>query len=111
MLKELLPNLQRLGIVSNPANPATTIAARGVLQVAPTVGIRIVTVELRSNDISQALSELRDARPDAALVLADPVLLDHAKDIVEFISAQRLITMYAYRDFVWRPAVLRNELS
>jgi putative tryptophan/tyrosine transport system substrate-binding protein len=100
ILKELLPNLQRLGIVSNPTNPATAIAARAVQQAARTVGLTIATIELRSNEVDQALIELRDARADAALVLADPVLLEHAKDIVAFISAQRLITMYAYRDFV-----------
>jgi ABC-type uncharacterized transport system substrate-binding protein len=100
ILKELLPNLQRLGIVFNPTNPATAIAARAVQQAARTVGLTIAAIELRSNEVDQALIELRDARPDAALVLADPVLLEHAKDIVAFISAQRLITMYAYRDFV-----------
>jgi len=100
VLKELLPNLQRLGILSNPTNPATAIGARAVQQAARTVGLTIAMVELRRNELDQALVKLRDARPDAALVLADPVLLDHAKDIVAFISAQRLITMYAYRDFV-----------
>jgi putative ABC transport system substrate-binding protein len=55
---------------------------------------------LRGNDVDNALVELGNARPDAVLVLADPVLLDHAKDIVAFMSAQRLVAMYAYRDFV-----------
>jgi putative ABC transport system substrate-binding protein len=100
VLKELVPDLQRLGVLSNPANPATAIAARGVQQVAQSLGLTVATVEVRGNEVEQALVELRDARPDAALVLADPVLLDRARNIVEFISAQRLIAMYAYREFV-----------
>jgi len=100
VLKELIPNLQRLGVLSNPANPATAIAARAVQQAAQSLGLTVATVEVRGNEVDQALVELRDARPEAALVLADPVLLDHARDIVEFISAQRLVAMYAYRDFV-----------
>ena len=98
ILKELVPNLHRLGIVSNPTNPA--IGMRAVQQAAQTSGLTIATVEVRGSQVDQALVELRDARPDAALVLADPVLLAHARDIVAFISAQRLITMYAYREFV-----------
>jgi len=101
VLKELLPNLHRLGIVSNPTNPATAIAARAIQQAAArTGGLTIVTVEVRGNQVDQALVELREARPDAALVLADQVFLEHAKDVVAFISAQRWITMYAYREFV-----------
>jgi ABC-type uncharacterized transport system substrate-binding protein len=100
VLKELLPNLQRLGILSNPANPAVQIAARALQQAARSSGPTIETVELRGNDVDNALVELGNARPDAVLVLADPVLLDHAKDIVAFMSAQRLVAMYAYRDFV-----------
>ena len=95
---QVLPKLHRLGIVSNPTNPA--IGMRAVQQAAQTSGLTIATVEVRGSQVDQALVELRDARPDAALVLADAVLLEHAKDIVAFISAQRLITMYAYREFV-----------
>ena len=71
-----------------------------MLFVARTGGLTIVTVEVRGNQVDQALVELREARPDAALVLADQVFLEHAKDVVAFISAQRWITMYAYREFV-----------
>ena len=108
VLKELIPNLQRLGVLSNPANPATAIAARAVQQAAQSLGLTVATVEVRGNEVDQALVELRDARPEAALVLADPVLLDHARDIVEFISAQRLVAMYAYRDFVQAGGLLSH---
>ena len=100
VLRELVPNLQRLGILSNPANRAVDIAARNVQQEAKSRGLTIEAAELRGNDVRQALVELRDAHPDAILVLADPILLNHAKDIVAFMSAQRFVAMYAYRDFV-----------
>ena len=100
VLRELVPNLQRLGILSNPANRAVDIAARNVQQEAKSRGLTIEAAELRGTNVRQALVELRDAHPDAILVLADPILLNHAKDIVAFMSAQRLVAMYAYRDFV-----------
>ena len=65
VLKELLPNLHRLGIVSNPTNPATAIAARAIQQAAArTGGLTIVTVEVRGNQVDQALVELREALVD-----------------------------------------------
>ena len=54
----------------------------------------------RCHDIDKALVKLRDVHPDGVLVLADPVFLGHAGDIVAFISAQRLIAAYADRNFV-----------
>jgi putative ABC transport system substrate-binding protein len=100
VLRELVPNLQRLGILSNPANRAVDIAARNLQQEAKSRGLTIAAAELRGNDIGHALIELRDAHPDAILVLADPILLNHAEDIVAFMSAQRLVAIYAYREFV-----------
>ena len=38
VLRELVPNLQRLGILSNPANRAVNIAARNVQQEAKSRG-------------------------------------------------------------------------
>jgi len=100
VLEELVPRLQRLGVLSNPANPAVQIAGRALQQAARSRGLTIEMAELRGNDVDKALWELRAVRPDAVLVLADAILLDHARDIVAFISAQRWVGMYAYRDFV-----------
>ena len=100
VLKELLPKLQRLAVLSNAANPAIGVGAGALQQAARSSGVTIEIVQLQGNDFDKAFAELRQTRPDAVLVLADPVLLDHARDILAFISAQRLIGMYAYRDFV-----------
>jgi putative tryptophan/tyrosine transport system substrate-binding protein len=99
VLKDLIPNLQRLAVMANAGNPALRGGISAVQQAAQSSDLTIEIVQLRGNDFDKAFAELRQARPDAVLVLADPVLLDHARDIVAFISAQRLIAMYAYRDF------------
>ena len=99
VLKDLIPNLQRLAVMANAGNPALRGGISAVQQAAQSSGLTIEIVQLRGNDFDKAFAELRQARPDAVLVLADPVLLDHARDIVAFISTQRLIAMYAYRDF------------
>src|SRR5215471_18028082 len=41
VLRDLVPNLQRLGILSNPANRATDIGARAVQQAARSRGLTI----------------------------------------------------------------------
>jgi putative ABC transport system substrate-binding protein len=100
VLKELAPNLQRLGVLSNVTNPVVEIAQRQLLQAARLRGLTIERADVRGNDLDKALLELRQMRPDAVFVVADPVLLAHAREIVAFIAEQRWIAMYAYRDFV-----------
>jgi putative ABC transport system substrate-binding protein len=100
LLKEIRPDLQRLGVLSNPTNPAVQIASRALHEAARSRGVTIQTAELRGNDFDNAFRELRQARPDAVLVLADAILHSHAADIVAFMSVQRLIAMYANREFV-----------
>jgi putative ABC transport system substrate-binding protein len=100
VLKELVPNLKRVGVLFNPANPVVEISARAVQEAVQARALAIETAEVRGDDIDKPLAQLRDARPDAVLVLADPVLHGRARDIVAFMSDHRLIAMYAYRDFV-----------
>jgi putative tryptophan/tyrosine transport system substrate-binding protein len=76
VLKELLPKLQRLAVLSNAANPAIGVGAGALQQAARSSGVTIEIVQLQGNDFDKAFAELRQTRPDAVLVLADPVLLD-----------------------------------
>ena len=64
------------------------------------LGLTIETAEVRADNFEKALLELRHTRPGAILVLADPILLGHAEQIVAFISEQQMIAIYSHRDFV-----------
>ena len=100
ILKELLPKLQRLGLLSNLTNPAVEFAARAVQQEAQSRGLTIDLAAVRGSEFDSALFLLRQVRPDAILVLADPILLSRARDIVAFMSEQQLIAIYSHREFV-----------
>jgi putative ABC transport system substrate-binding protein len=100
ILKELLPKLQRLGLLLNLTNPAVEFAARAVQQEAQSRGLTIDLAAVRGSEFDSALFLLRQVRPDAILVLADPILLSRARDIVAFMSEQQLIAIYSHREFV-----------
>jgi putative tryptophan/tyrosine transport system substrate-binding protein len=100
ILKELLPKLQRLGLLLNLTNPAVEFAARAVQQEAQSRGLTIDLAAVRGSEFDSALFLLRKVRPDAILVLADPILLSRARDIVAFMSEQQLIAIYSHREFV-----------
>jgi putative ABC transport system substrate-binding protein len=100
LLTELLPKVQRVGLMLNPTNPAVEISARAVQRAAESLGLTIETAEVRADNFEKALLELRHTRPGAILVLADPILLGHAEQIVAFISEQQMIAIYSHRDFV-----------
>jgi putative tryptophan/tyrosine transport system substrate-binding protein len=80
VLKDLIPNLQRLAVLAIAGNPALGISA--VQQAAQSSNLTIEIVQLRGNDFDKAFTELRQARPDAVLVLADAVLLQHVPVIM-----------------------------
>ena len=83
LLKELLPQLARVGILGNAANPYSKAALENVHRTAEQLRIALELVEVRNSDqIERALLRLDQARLDAVLVFADTLLLTKRDDIV-----------------------------
>ena len=68
---------------------------------APRVGFALRSVEVRdSRELEQSLGALDRERPDALLLLADPLTLSQRMRIVEYAAEQRLPAMYEVSQFV-----------
>ena len=68
---------------------------------APRVGFVLRSVEIRdSRELEQALAALDRERPDALLLLVDPLTRSQRFRIVEFAAEQRLPAMYEVSQFV-----------
>jgi putative ABC transport system substrate-binding protein len=102
LLKQAMPNLSRVGVIWNPNNRGvvtyfeTTKNAGRVLQIA----LDPVTEVRRADELDDALATIARSRPQALAVLADRSLLAHRQRIVEFAIANRLPSMYPYREYV-----------
>ena len=99
LLKELLPSVSRVAVLSNPANPYCVIAVKHARLGAQALGLKLDVVEMQeTGDLDRALLAVSQQHPDAALVIADPVLVSHRKRIAEFMTKNRLPAAYTYRE-------------
>jgi ABC-type uncharacterized transport system substrate-binding protein len=76
LLKETVPKIGRLAVLSNPANPAQSLAITNVKVAAQSLGVQLQLLEARGPDeFNGAFAELSKERVGALLVLADAVFL------------------------------------
>jgi putative ABC transport system substrate-binding protein len=100
LLKDMIPGIRRVGVLSNAANPTTLLGLGYAETAAKALGLTLDKVEIRNaNDLGTALPALSRTHPDAVLVIADTVLLAERRRIVEFMTASRLPAIYAYPEF------------
>ena len=101
LLKELLPQLARVGILGNADNPFLEVALKNLHRTAEQLRVALDLVEVRNSDqIEGALLRLDQARPDAVLVSADTLLLTKRNEIAAALARSRLPAVYPYREYV-----------
>jgi len=100
LLRELVPGLGRLAIIGNGSNPLTVLELREVQAAARTLGLEVVTVEIRSaQDIAPAFDGLK-GRADALYVCIDALVNANRIRINTSALGARLPTMHGSRDYV-----------
>jgi len=100
LLKDLIPGIRRVAVLSNAANPAAVVWVRHAETAAKTAGLTLDLIQIReASDLETALPALSRLHPDAALVIADSQLLAQRQRIVEFMMASRLPAIYAWPEF------------
>src|SRR6266404_1656669 len=100
LLKDLLPQLARVGILGNAASPYFEVALENVRRTAEQLRVALELVAVRNTDqIEDALLRLDRARPDAVLVFADTLLLTKRNSIVAALARSRLPAVYPYREY------------
>jgi putative tryptophan/tyrosine transport system substrate-binding protein len=100
LLREVVPALRRLAIMGNVANPYMTLELGGVQAAARTLGLEVVTLEIRrAQDLAPAFEALK-SRADALYVCTDALTNTHRIRINIAAVGERLPTMHGSRDFV-----------
>jgi putative ABC transport system substrate-binding protein len=101
LLKEALPGVSRVAVLWNAANPGNVIILRGVQAAALTLGVTLQTREVRGpDDFEAAFAKMRRERPDALMILDDPLLFQYRASIVDFAAKRRLPAMHPFRESV-----------
>jgi ABC-type uncharacterized transport system substrate-binding protein len=102
LLKEVVPQLARVAVVWNSANPAILDFYQQTRAAGAALGLTVEpNVELtHADDFKGAFAVIAKAKPDAMIVLADRFLLAHRLEIVSFAATNRLPAIYPYRAYV-----------
>jgi putative ABC transport system substrate-binding protein len=91
LLKELLPNLSRLGILWNPDVVFNRNRQTSMTETARTLGLTTIPVEARGMDaLEQAFAIMARERVQAFVMQGDSVLFNYRNQIVEMALKNRL---------------------
>lgn len=94
LLRDMLEHLQKLAVTGNALNPGSVLEIKEVATTAGTLGIEVITLELRrAEDIAPAFGAL-SGRADALYVSTDPLVLSNVDRINALALNARLPTIY-----------------
>ena len=99
-LREVVPNLRRLAILSDRSNPMTRRQAEEAQAAARALGVEVAPLDVRrADDIAPAFAAL-DSHADALYVTADPLFTSNANAISALALKARLPDVHSLREEV-----------
>ena len=100
LLKEGL-GAARVGFLWNPDNASHAAILEELKAVAPSLGMALISVPARRFDeFDAAFAAMMRERPNAFMMSADPLHLNHADWIIDFLAKKRLPGMFQVRENV-----------
>jgi putative tryptophan/tyrosine transport system substrate-binding protein len=100
LLRAFVPNLERVGLIWQPANSGSAQGQKDLDAAAPRLGLSVVSIELaKPEDVERVFAVLRETRPQALVVHPTPIVSRVYKEIAAFAIAERLPTITASSAF------------
>ena len=100
LLREVVPGLGRLAILANVDTPAVVLNMREVQTTARTLGVEVITLEIRRGEDIVPAFEALNGRAEALYVVIDLLVNTHRIRINTLALAARLPTMHTMREGV-----------
>ena len=102
LLKEMLPKLSRVGILWDANGPGPAIAVKEYEATARAFKIELRSLAIRdpNPDFAGAFQTAKTARLDALIVVANPLMAQHAKEVFELAAKYKLPSMSEEGRFV-----------
>ena len=100
LLKETVPKVRRVAVLSNPANPSHALAIENVIVAARAVGVQLQLLEAGGpNQFDNAFAAMARERAGALLVVLDPFFGFHRARLSDLAAKSRLPAMYGSREY------------
>src|SRR5438128_7398759 len=101
LLKETVPKIRRVAILSNPANAYHQLAIREVNVAARSLEVQLQLLEARGpNEFDGAFAAMAKERVGALLVLSDAIFGSHRTRLADLAARSRLPAAFGVRDDV-----------
>ena len=101
LLKEAVPHVSRVAVLSNPANPSHVRESKAVQAAAGPLRLQLHHLEARRpEEFDQAFAVMRRERAEGLLVLVDSMFGIHRTRLAELAATYRLPAMYGVREYV-----------
>jgi putative tryptophan/tyrosine transport system substrate-binding protein len=101
LLRDAIPGLSRVGVMSNPDSPGDTAELRMVPSVAGHFGLQYRLLEVRTVDELEAAFATATRDDLQALYISwNPIFSVHRARVVAMAASLRLPAIYGFRDFV-----------
>ena len=101
LLSKTFPKNRRIGVLYNPAEPATALEMRETEAAARTVGVTLHSLAAQNpNQLNARFEEAVRAQADALIVFTHGFAVLNRSRIVELAAQHGLPTMYGWREFV-----------
>jgi putative ABC transport system substrate-binding protein len=100
LLRDLLPTMSRVAVLFNPAGPASDARLDEVQAAGRAMGLQMQVFNARtSREIDNAFATLVRQRPDALVLVPDPVFNGRRIQLVHLASRHALPAIYWQREF------------
>ena len=101
LLREVIPNLARVAVLWNPANPGHRLVLKDAEGPARSVGVELHPVPARApGELERAFARMVEAHVGAVVVLGDAMTSGQRAKIVELSARNKLPGIYFRREFV-----------
>jgi putative ABC transport system substrate-binding protein len=100
LLKEAVPHIDRITVLTNSNNPGVALASQETLTIAESLGLSVDIVDVRNPvEIGLALPTIGEKRTGALVLLVDTMIHSQRVPIATFAINHRLPTISPFREF------------
>src|SRR6266545_5223697 len=100
LLKEIVPGLSSVAVMSNVANPQSQMELRKTQSAARRLDLRLHSVPISADtSVENAFEKIKKEPVQALIVVTDAILYSQRSRILDLVAGNRLPAMYSYREF------------
>src|SRR5262245_6397076 len=112
LIKEVLPHASRVALLWNADDPSKNLELKDTEAAARSLAITLELAGVRSSaDFDKAFGAILRSRPNALVVFSDPLTLAHLRQIVDFVTTNRLPMISEIKEFVESGALMTYGAS